>query len=186
MSASRIAARYSKSLLGLAIELNQLEEVLADIKALNNAISESREFELMLKSPIIHSSKKEEIIEAIFRGKLGEVTVNFIDILIRKRRENYLPDIVAAFVNQYNSHKEITPVKITTAIEIDAEVKDELLGAMKSKADLKNLEITSEVDADLIGGFVVQFDDKLYDASVSRRLRLMEKEFEQNTYIKKF
>jgi F-type H+-transporting ATPase subunit delta len=186
MSAGRIATRYAKSLLDLSIERGKLEDVLQDIKLLNTVIAMNRDFEVMLKSPIIHSDKKEGIINAVFTDKLNRISVEFLDILIRKRREAYLPEITRAFIAQYNSHHRITPLKITTAIELDEALKSQLVEKIKQTADIENVELKAQVDEELLGGFVIQYEDKLYDASVLRNLKLMKKEFEKNTYVKKF
>lgn len=176
MSVTRIASRYAKSLLDLAVEQGSLETVVEDVKTFGSAV-EQRDLYLLLKSPIVKGSKKKEILHAIFDGKLDKLTIAFFDVILRKGREMYLPEVAAEFMDQYRDLKKISTVKLTTAQPISAEaleaIKAKLLG---SDITMESVQIETDVDADLIGGFVVQIGDKLVDASVAHQLSEMRKE----------
>ena len=177
MSVTRIASRYAKSLLDLAQEQNKVERILEDVQALQQA-TKQRDFELVLKSPIVNTEKKQAIIKEIFNGKFDELTMGFLDIIVRKGREPYLANIADEFIVQYNATKELSTIKITTAAPMEAgsleAVRAQLLA---SSATNKNVEIQTAVDPAIIGGFVIEFDDKLYNASVAHKLALLRKEF---------
>ena len=115
MSATKLAARYAKSVLDLAKEQGKLELVLSDMRLIQSAIDSNREFYLMLKSPIVHGDKKMEVVLGVFHNKVNEITESFIGILMRKNRESYLPEIIQAFIEQYNTLHHITPVTVITA-----------------------------------------------------------------------
>ena len=85
MSISRISARYAKSLIDLAVEQNVLDQVVNDIQAFIG-ITKNRDFYLLLKSPIINTTKKLQIFKSIFEGKVNNITYSFFDIIIRKGR----------------------------------------------------------------------------------------------------
>ncbi|HET8962463.1 MAG TPA: ATP synthase F1 subunit delta [Chitinophagales bacterium] len=186
MSVSRIATRYAKSLLDLAMEQGLLEEVYADIHQLNIATDESREFYLMLKSPIVDTEDKHKVIEAIFKNKIHLITENWLAIMVRKKRESYLPEIIDAFIEQYNQKKQITPVTITTAKPISNALRNEIIERLKIQANLVHVELTEKVDESLIGGYILRFDNKLIDTSISRGLAILKDEFDNNDYIRKF
>jgi len=76
MSVTRIASRYAKSLLDLATEQGKVDKVLEDMKTFNEAAAQ-RDFELVLKSPIIKSDKKQAILKEIFGGQFDELTMIF-------------------------------------------------------------------------------------------------------------
>jgi len=177
MSITRIASRYAKSLLDLANEQDKLERVLEDVQAFQNA-TEQRDFFLMLKSPIVNPDKKKTVLSRIFEGKFDELTMGFLNIVLRKGRENYLPEIASEFVNQYKALKNISTVKLTTASPVTAEsvasIKKQLQDSSHTEV---NIEIETAVDPDLIGGFVIEFDDKLYDSSVAYQLKQLQKQF---------
>jgi len=186
MSVLRLSARYSKSLLDHATELGKVEEVHQDMHFFRTLIAESNDFRLMLKSPIIKTDKKIKILEIILLGRVDDITLRFIRILTKKRREPYLIDIADSFIRHYNIINGITPMKLTTASEIPKESKNEILSAFKEKEGIDIIELTSKIEEDLIGGFILQFDDKLYDASISRQLNILKKEFIDTSYIKNF
>lgn len=183
MSAVKLASRYAKSLLDLAIEQNQLEAVHKDILYCDAVLKASREFTLLLKSPIIHSDKKLSIINTILGSHVSTLTLSFFKIMVNKRREAYLIDITKEFIRQYNAVKNITPIKIKTASALNEATLNEIVSKVKTQANLKETEVSVEVDERLIGGFIVQYEDKLIDASVSKSLKQLKKELSDNKYI---
>src|SRR5450432_3955241 len=107
----RLATRYAKSLIDLAIEKDQLENVFADMQWLQAVCKSNRDFVNVLKSPVITGDKKEKIIEAVTGGRVGEITKAFIRLMIRKSRESYLPEVITAFIHQYKINKNIYTIK---------------------------------------------------------------------------
>jgi len=181
MQNPRLASRYAKSLVDLASEKGQLEAVRADMLVLQQIIRGSRDVANLLKSPIIKPDKKQKILSAILEGKISDITAAFIRLLVTKNRESSLAEITTEFARQYNQLKNISKVKITTAIPLDSAI----LGAIKQKVEAgtdKTIEMETVVEPDLIGGFVLETEDRLYDASVLRDLKDIRKQFTQNIY----
>lgn len=185
MTNPRLAQRYAKSLIDLSTELNQLSEVHADIMMLNAVCRESRPFVLMLKSPVISQDKKYKIIESVTGGQLSKITNTFLQLLTAKSREFYLPDIISSFITQYNVIKGIHKVKLTTAIPVSDEIKDSFISKIEAKDSIKNIELEAVVDEKIIGGFVLEMEGKLVDASILRDLNDVKKQFQNNDYIHK-
>ncbi|MBL7826335.1 MAG: ATP synthase F1 subunit delta [Saprospiraceae bacterium] len=186
MSVIRIATRYAKSLMDLAIEQNKLAGVSADINLIATAVHH-RDLYMMLKSPIIHADKKNAVLEAIFKSKVDALTMAYLELLVNKGREAYLPEIAAEFVRQYKVMQNITTVTVTTASEMTesvlAELKKQLLA---SGATTEKLDVITKIDPELIGGFVLEFDNKRFDASVAQKLEDLKNTFSKNLYIKEF
>ena len=182
MSINKIASRYAKSLLDLAKEQNKIEVVLEDVKTLKQA-TENRDLYLLFKSPIVNTEKKLAILKEIFEGKIDELTMAFINIITRKGREAYMPDINEAFISQYRELNSISTVTITTAeamSEADlASIKAKLQGSTETR---DNLEIETKIDPSIIGGFVIEIGDKLYDASVQHKLDELKKQFSGGSF----
>lgn len=183
MNNPRLAGRYAKSLLDLAIEQKQLDAVYGDMKFLLSVTNSNRDFVSILKSPVIASDKKEKIIESITTGRVSEITTLFIRLLMRKTRESNLPEIGKAFIEQYNKLKNIHPVKITTAVPMSKELKEALIAKIKANPDLQNIELQALVQDELIGGFKLEMGDQLVDASISHDLHNIKKQFLSNEYI---
>jgi F-type H+-transporting ATPase subunit delta len=178
----RLAHRYAKSVLDLSIEKGELEKVFEDMQWLQ-AVCKSREFVSMLKSPVITPDKKEKIIEAITAGKISILTKTFILLLIRKHRENFLPEIIHSFISSYKQHKNIYTVKLTTAVPVSEELKEALMNQIRLTSEMQNIELETAVDESLVGGFVLQAGDKLVDASISYDLKAIARQFENNDFI---
>jgi F-type H+-transporting ATPase subunit delta len=185
MTNPRLAGRYAKSLLDLAVENNQLDVVYDDMKFMLSLNRANPDFVSVLKSPIIDSDKKIKIIESIVNNRVNKITMLFIKLLVRKTRESYLPEIVKAFIEQYNKLKNIYPVKITTAVEMSNELKEALLAKIRTNPDFQNIELQTVVEDELIGGFKLEMGDLLIDASILRDLNDIKKQFLDNEYIQK-
>ena len=179
----RLAGRYAKSLIDISVERNQLEVVIKDMQYLKAVCKASREFVNLLKSPVISIDKKSKALKAVTSGKVSELTAAFNELLIDKNREFYLPEIADAFVDQYNSIKGIHKVKLTTAAPISEQLKTAIVSKIKTESSLENVELESVVKEELIGGFVLEFDNNLVDASISRDLKDLRAQFEKNIYI---
>ena len=181
----RLASRYAKSLLDLAVEKGQLEKVYADMLYLQQLTKISREFLNLLRSPIVSSEKKLAAVEAVIGKNVSEMTAAFARLLINKNREGELPEIITAFVNQYKQEKGIHTVKLITAVAISDAVKNQLIEQVKKTSGLQNIELEATVDPNIIGGFVLQTGDKLVDASVAYDLKMISRQFENNDFIYK-
>jgi F-type H+-transporting ATPase subunit delta len=182
MQNSRLAARYAKSLLDLAIEQNQLDAVYADMKWLQQINKSNPDFVALLRSPIISSDKKDKILDAVIGSKVSKLTMLFTNLLTSKTRESNMPEIVNAFIAQYNTLKNIQTVKLTTATPISDELKNSIVAKVKS-ATSTGVEIETEVKEELIGGFKLEVGGTLIDASILRDLNDVRKQFLNNEYI---
>ncbi len=185
MNNPRLAGRYAKSLLDLAIEQNTLEAVLADVKKLNTITGANRDFAALLRSPVVSSDKKGKIIEAVIEGKVSQLTFSFVQLLTRKSRESFLIEIVKAFIEQYNELKNIHKLKITTAAPISEELKAAIVAKVKADAGIENIELETLVQEELIGGFKMEMGGNLVDATVLHDLKFVKKQFADNEYIQK-
>ncbi len=182
MSVSRIASRYAKSLIDFAQENNKLEEVRTDMALLDKAL-ESRDLVMLLKSPIVNELKKKEIFNVLFDGKLSDTTLGFLNIIMNKGREEYIPAISDEFEAQYKLMKGISEVKLTTATPISeanlSSIKAKLLSSNETSQEV---EIDTIVDPSILGGFIIEIGDKLYNDSIAYKLSQMKKGFKGNLH----
>jgi F-type H+-transporting ATPase subunit delta len=186
MSVQRIASRYAKSLIDLAQEQGKLDAIYEDIKTFLN-VAKNRDFYLCLKSPIIHTSTKSKIFNNLFEGKVDKITLSFFNIILVKGRETYLPEIAEEFINQYKKINNISTITLTTATKIEAKVLDEIKSKFEASSNTRSkIEIIQKENESLIGGFTIEFDDRLYDASVKHKLDQLKKEFSNNLQVKNF
>lgn len=186
MSVTKIATRYAKALIDLSIQQGKFEQVHDDMNTLRSAVK-NRDLLLFMKSPVIHADKKIAAFSALFSGKIDALTLAYMNLLANKGREGYLPEITAQFIEQYKAIKKITSVKVTTATAMNEAVLSDLRAKLlASGVTTENVEINTVVDPELIGGFVLEFDNKRYDASVAHKLEELKAQFNKNLYIKEF
>jgi len=179
----RLAARYAKSLIDLSTEKGQIEAVYADMLYLQAVCKSSKEFVNILRSPIIKADKKNQILDAVTKGNVGALTAAFNKLLVTKGRENDLPEIVNTFIDQYNSLNGIHKVKLTTAVPVSEALKQSIVAKATAEAGLNKIELETKVNEDLIGGFVLEFNNNLVDASILRDLKDIKKQFSQNIFV---
>jgi F-type H+-transporting ATPase subunit delta len=182
----RLAARYAKSLIDLSIEQGQLEQVYKDILYLKSIFQGSKELVNFLNNPVITSDQKLKVVKAVDTGRTGELTKTFNRLLIRKGRESYLPEIAEAFIEQYKEYKGIYTVTLTTAIPVSEEVKNIIIKRIKLIGRMKEVELLTIVQENIIGGFILEGNGRRIDASVAYDLTKVKNRFLTNEFIYRF
>ena len=185
MKETKIANRYAKSLFDLALEKELLDQVKNDMELVVSVCQENKDFRMMLQSPIIFTEKKEAILKALFENQIQQISYFFLLIITRKKRESVLEAIAQQFVIIFKEYKNITMAKLSTAVELDKEVKTKVTDLL-GKQTKGEIELLEEVDKDLIGGFVLSYDDKQYDASIKKQIKELQRDFDKNLYIREF
>ncbi|HTL83314.1 MAG TPA: ATP synthase F1 subunit delta [Bacteroidia bacterium] len=180
---TRVSQRYAKSLLDLSIEKGQLEQVYEDMQLVHSTVRENHDLLILMRSPVIKTDKKQEILKAIFGGKIGVITSEFIDIITRKRRENELEQIAESFIAQYKKNKNIITAVITTASGLDDKLRSSVMQVVKENSNAQ-IELVEKVNKDLIGGFVLRIGDKQVDSSIIRQIKELERNFKDNPYVR--
>jgi F-type H+-transporting ATPase subunit delta len=177
-----VASRYAKSLIDLAVQLNQLDAVRNDMRLIADTCRANRELIVMLESPVVKTDKKMAVFKKIFEGKISVVTLGFLNLLAKKRREGYIDDVAFAFDEQYKIYKNITSAVITTAAPIDETTRSKVLDMVKKNAS-GEVELIEKTDKSLIGGFILKVKDKQVDTSIKRKLNDLRKNFSENPYV---
>ncbi|MFM2269527.1 MAG: hypothetical protein RL757_2968 [Bacteroidota bacterium] len=181
---SRVAGRYAKSLMELAQERGALQSVVGDVQYFVEA-AKNKDLAALLRSPIISADKKNMIFDKLF-GSFDETTKGFMKLCISKNRENVLPEIANELLVQYQAMQQITTIKITSAAPLSEAAVEEIRQRFQlATSTAKNVDIETAINPDLIGGFVVEYGDKRYDASVASKIKGLRKEFSVNLYDSK-
>lgn len=181
----RVALRYAKSLLDLAVEQNVLEPVLEDMKMMNRTYHTSKEFSVLLHSPVVKNDKKLKIFNLLFADRLQKISLKFFEIIIRKDREELIGDITEAFIKQYKEYKHIHTVHVATATPLSDENRKEVMDFLRTRTD-EEILLVEDIKEDLIGGIVIRMRDEQIDASVKKNLSRLERTFSQDLYTIKY
>lgn len=169
MSNIRVAERYASSIVGLAQEKGLLEAIKDDMWQLKSICEESRDFLVMLKSPIINNSIKMNVLRKVFKDA-NEMSLRFLEIITRKNRANVLYEVAIEIIRDYNQLKGIQQAVVTTAVEVAPELKIRFEEAVKQISQMPMVDMDYQVDPKLLGGFVLAVGDKRIDNSVQNSL----------------
>jgi F-type H+-transporting ATPase subunit delta len=183
MSEYKVASRYAKSLIDLSKEQNTLDVIKGDINVFQQTLKSSIALQSLLKNPVVTSGDKIAILKKVFEKSFNQTTMRFFEIIVRKNRSNVLESIATAFVDQFNKHNNIISATVKTAQPIDDKTTADVVQFIEKQSG-KKVALTKIVDPALIGGLVIQIEDKLYDASISGKLNNIKQNL-LNTYISK-
>jgi F-type H+-transporting ATPase subunit delta len=165
MKSTKAASRYAKALLEIAIEQKMIDSILGDMNFLMQTNHETPDFGSFIASPIIDANKKIQIFESVF-DQFEDISMSFIKLITKNRRESLLPEIAGSFEMLVKEHRGIVPIKLISAIKLNETTKETILAKIESSVK-GQLEVTEEIDESLIGGFIVRMGDVQIDASVS-------------------
>ncbi|MBL7138764.1 MAG: ATP synthase F1 subunit delta [Bacteroidales bacterium] len=186
MRISLVSERYAKALFELAVERQQEDAIYSDAKELVAVCQENKLFVLVLKSPVISEEKKEKILKDLFEKRFNVITMKFLQILVRKGRELYIPEIARNLITLYKEFKEILPVYLTTAIPVTEAIRNRVTTIMKDYTKWQ-IELVQKIDPEIIGGFILNWGDMQYDASIYYQIERMRRDSASiNLYKKGF
>ncbi|EKB48413.1 ATP synthase F1 subunit delta [Cecembia lonarensis] len=186
MSDIKVASRYAKALIELAVEKKQLEEVYRDVNQLLSVAAENRELVLLLNSPIVNTDKKHNVLKALFDKTGNAITLSFFEIITRKNRANVLVSTAREFKKLYNLHMGIQEAEVITTLPLTDDLRKRFEEIVKEISGLNKVVLIEKIDKDLIGGFVLKVNDKLLDDSLSGKLRNLRLKFAQRYFVKTY
>jgi F-type H+-transporting ATPase subunit delta len=183
MADSKVAKRYAKSLFDLATERNITSKINDDMMLVDATCKQSRDFDNLLKSPIVKPDKKDAVIGEVFGSKIDALSLAFFKIIVHKGRERYIPEIASEFIHLFKVSKGVVTAYITTAVQMDAALRAEVM-QLVNKLKNQEIELIETVDPNMIGGFKIRVGDRQIDSTVSTTLRRLKGEFNDNLYVK--
>lgn len=182
MKGTRAAIRYAKSLLDLALEQKLEDKVKEDMSMIAETVSQNRDLELLLKSPIINKEQKLSVLTKIFAGNMTDLSNSFVKMIVDNNREEILGAIAASYINEYKTHKNIASAEVITAIPMTKEFKQKVEKLIQASEN-RTIELTETVNADIIGGLIIKIGDKQIDSSISRRISDLKQTFNNNPQV---
>jgi F-type H+-transporting ATPase subunit delta len=182
---SIISERYAKALFELSLESGKLETVKRDMDLLVEVAEGSREFRHLLVNPVIRPDKKYGVLAEIFKANSDPLTLQFFRLICGKRREMHLEGIAREFIAKYKEHHNILTIEITTVSPLGDDLRNKIITLIEKRQGV-TVDLVETIDPKLLGGFVVQTENKRYDSSLANSIKKLRKEFEENLYIREF
>ena len=169
MANETVARRYAAATYELASDAKAVDRVRSDLHAFKDAIYSDAATRSFFFSPVVDRKEKVRILEKAFGPKAHDIALHSLLLLVRKRRETLLAEIVAQFDVLEVRGRGAEPLTITTA----AALSDEDARAMVSRLEKiygKTFNVEQKVDTHLIGGMRIMMGDRRIDGSVAGRL----------------
>ena len=171
---SRAAIRYAKAIYEIADEENFINEIFNDMTRINKLSSDSSDFKNLLSNSIIDNFDKKKAILSLLE-KNNPITEKLLDLLIHNKRVAIISDIANSFIQLYNKNNNIKEAIVITASPIDKDLEKNILSQIKIPA-AKSINLINLVDSSIIGGFIIRYDGKEYNASIKQNLKNLKTE----------
>ena len=171
----RVAKPYARALYDAALEQNVLASIIADIDKLRELIEQSEEFTQLIHSPVLSPQFKSETFQALFADAMQPLTINFFKLLALKQRERSLIAIMDVFSAIVDEAAGLLVAKVTTAVPITSAQEERLIAQLSAYSG-KQVRLETTTDAQIQGGFIVQLDDTVFDASVASQLQRLKQQ----------
>jgi F-type H+-transporting ATPase subunit delta len=176
MSEYKAAYRYALALIGVAEETKALDAVNKDLAYVEALHKESSEFMSFLKSPVVNKEKKKSVFTELLSNKVSDVTLKFILLMTSRDREGILPEIIQQFYRLRDERLGILNVTVRTASKF-SETQERSLVNQLEQSTKKKIRLHFVMDPSLKGGFTVQHEDTVWDASVRHQLDVLRLRF---------
>ncbi len=164
-----ISVRYARALLNSATDMKQEDIVYMEMQLLVQSYLQVEDLRSTIDNPMLEKDKKEILLLTACGGNVTDLTKRFLQLVLKEDRENTLQFMAASYVTLYRKQKNITRGKLTTAVAVSPETETKMKAMVESRTH-GTVEFNTEVDSDIIGGFILEYDTYRLDASVKTKL----------------
>jgi F-type H+-transporting ATPase subunit delta len=178
MNVSQAAARvYAKALFDIGVETNSVGQTYEDLHAVHNALNGlDADLRTFFNLPQFRREDKRRILNLAFEGKVGRPILGLLNVLVEKRREPLLDNIVEEFDRYRDEHEGRIRARVVTARKLDDELLQALKAAIEQRTQ-KSVDLTETVDPEVLGGLRVNVGDRVLDGTLRRSLQDMRRTF---------
>lgn len=173
MYTGTIAARYAKALLAFASANGEGKTVYEQTEVFCAKYIEDVSIREILSAPVLSKSVKTEAVAKAFDGEPCKSLTSFVKLVVDRHREKWLVFMLHAYRRLYENQNQILRATLTTASDAEDANIDRITSMVLSKTGGKEVDITHKCDESIIGGFVLQIDDCLIDASLAYQLKVL-------------
>lgn len=170
MVSGLIPHRYAKALYKFALESNTADNVYEEMKRVVESFQKNADLDKVLSNPYVDAADKERALLAAAGGQPGEDYRRFVKLILEHKREEFAYLMALAYRDIYRKKNNISQVNIITAAALPETEMKKLRAVVEKSFKDTRFEYSSEVDPELIGGFVIDVDSTRMDASVSGEL----------------
>ena len=176
MKEHRVSFRYAKALLDSAKKEGVTEIISKDFESIKMTFLMSKELRHFAASPVVQLWRKRKILNEIFlEENINKLTLEFLILLIDKRRGDLILSIIDEFEKQYNILNKRLPIIVEASVELDDKIKNQIIKKVAEKAKMTILP-EYRLNKELKGGILVRIDDWVFDASIKNQLKILKRQ----------
>jgi F-type H+-transporting ATPase subunit delta len=164
-----ISVRYARALLKSAIDQKLDEQVYHEMQLLAKSYVDVPQLRQTIDNPMIAKDKKQILLTTAAGPLASQLTQSFIALVLKEDRENVIQFMANSYITLYRKQKNVIRGKLTTAARVSAETEQKMRQMVESKTH-GTVEFETEVNPDIIGGFILEYDTYRMDASVKSKL----------------
>ena len=164
-----ISTRYARALLKSATDAKLEEQVYQEMMTLAKSYIDVPALRQTIDNPMLDKSKKQTLLETAVGGTPNKLTQTFIALVLKEDRENMVQFMANSYVTLYRKQKNVIRGKLTTAARVSPETEQKMRQMVESKTQ-GTVEFETEVNPDIIGGFILEYDTYRMDSSVRSKL----------------
>jgi F-type H+-transporting ATPase subunit delta len=169
-----IAAVYARSLFEVASEQSKLDLVREQLGEFVDALNETRELQVFFFSPYFSTAEKQDGLDRAISGA-DPAFVNFLKLLIENHRMPVIFRVRREYERLWEEENKLLPVRVTSAVELDKKTVSQI-GDKIAEQTGRKVDLSSEVDPDILGGIVVRVGNSILDASIRNRLESLRRQ----------
>ena len=164
-----ISVRYARALLKSATDAKIEDAVYTEMQQLAKSYVEVPQLRFTIDNPMLSKNKKEELLLTAVGKKPSDLTKTFIQLVLKEDRESVMQFIANSYVTLYRQQKNVIRGRLITAAAVSPETEQKMRRMVESKTN-GTVEFESQVNPDIIGGFILEYDTYRMDASVKTKL----------------
>lgn len=165
-----ISVRYARALLKSATEQGIETTVFAEMQSLGRCFIDLPQLRSTIDNPMLSAKQKETLLLTACGDNVTALTQRFFQLVLKEGRENALQFMAASYVTLYRKQKNITCSKLITATNVSTQMEEKMKRMVENNTH-GTVEFQTEVDPDIVGGFILEYDTYRLDASVKTKLR---------------
>ena len=170
---AEVVEPYAEALMSLAQDSNLVDQFGEDAQTILETMEASDEFSSLMVSPVFEAAQKKAVVRQVFEGKLQGNMLNFLMLLVDRKRESYISGICKRYQELLRDLKKIVLAEVTATVELNDEQRQSITEKVKAMTGAQDVELETRIDPSLIGGVVIKVGSQVFDASLSGQLRRM-------------
>lgn len=168
--AKLVSKTYGEALFELAMEENKSQLLLEEVQELIQVLEANPDFDKLMKHPGIAKQEKVETMKNVFKGRVCDELVGFLEVVLMKGRYGELPAIFDYFIEKMKEVSKIGIAHVTTAVELTEAQKADVEKRLLETTSYETMEMHFQVDNSIIGGMIIRIKDRVVDSSIRTKI----------------